>query len=128
MIFDEFGLKPQAGTNYFKKSDDAYSYRLSEIPFSTLAGTILVDISERPKINVTRHRVELDPPIEVFNVELTKKGGCWMETWGSKDQLQAFLKGIEAGLGIVGFIIFWPEIPHKIVSVLTEKKNEEVPL
>ncbi len=73
-----------------------------------------------PAVVITRHQVALDPPIDVFNVELKSEDSVWSETWGSEDQLRAFLRGIKAGCGMIGVVFYDPEIPERATSVLAE--------
>lgn len=44
-----------------------------------------------------------DPEIEIYHVELSHEGGMWTETFGSKELLDAFLKGLRAASGMMGF-------------------------
>lgn len=46
-----------------------------------------------------------DPSIEIYHVELSHKDGIWTETFGSKEQLNAFMRGLEAASGMVGFTL-----------------------
>lgn len=44
-----------------------------------------------------------DPSIEIYHVELSHETGRWTETFGSKEQLDAFMKGLRASAGMIGF-------------------------
>lgn len=66
---------------------------------------------EPPEIQITKHRAGIDPAISVFHVVLTHGGGSWSETWGSKEQLEAFIKGITAGCGMLNVYLPAPGIP-----------------
>lgn len=44
-----------------------------------------------------------DPPIDIYHVELSVPSGIWTETFGSKEQLKAFMRGLEAASGMTGF-------------------------
>lgn len=73
------------------------------------------------RIELKKHRVikdangaVLEVPVDVYAVELIakdEKKGVWPETYGSKSELQAFLRGVRAGASMCGFIIFEPEVP-----------------
>jgi len=43
-----------------------------------------------------------DPAIRVYCVELTAdKAGAWRETFGSREALEAFIRGLQAGASMV---------------------------
>lgn len=69
------------------------------------------------KIEVKRIEIPLDPPINVFSVEITKGGGTWMETLPSEESLRWFLRGIQAGAQAAGEFVFLPEIPTRASSL-----------
>ena len=71
------------------------------------------------KVTITRHEVVLDPPIQVFHVEVENEGGSWEETWGSERELQVFLRGMKVGVEMSGGrFLAEPEIPEKATSYL----------
>ena len=59
------------------------------------------------KISVRKQVVGEDPTVEIYHVELSTGRGVWTETFGHESHLHAFLRGVEAGLGVMG--IFIPE-------------------
>ena len=70
---------------------------------------------------ITPHKVEkvgevyLDPPITIFNVVLENQGGgtrgVWCETWGTRGELHAFLRGVRAGCEMSEKRFQEPELP-----------------
>jgi len=56
---------------------------------------------EKPKIEVKRYRIPLDPNIDIFSVEICNDG-LWVETVPSEEALKWFLKGITAGASCFG--------------------------
>lgn len=66
-------------------------------------------------VQITPHEVDLDPSVMVFNVILENKGdgvrGVWSETWGTKGELHAFLRGVRAGCNMAGGHLQEPQIP-----------------
>ncbi len=49
-------------------------------------------------VKITRHRIEqLDPPVDVFNIEVQREGGIWTESYGSEELVEAFTRGVKAG-------------------------------
>lgn len=60
-------------------------------------------MENRIRVEVRPLTVGDDPSIEIYHVELSHETGIWTETFGSKEQLEAFLKGLRAASGMVGF-------------------------
>lgn len=54
-------------------------------------------------VSVEAMTVGDDPPIQIYHVELSHGNGIWTETFGSKEQLDAFMKGLQAASGMAGF-------------------------
>lgn len=78
---------------------------------------------------IERHEVELDPPINVLHVELSKGDGCWPETLSDESHLKAFLRGVSAGASLSGGMMFFPpELPSSTTAtfVLREISKEGV--
>lgn len=48
-------------------------------------------------VSVERYKVPLDPPADVFHVEVLSGDGVWEETFGTEDLVHAFLRGVQAG-------------------------------
>ena len=75
-------------------------------------------LAEVLEVKITRVRFALDPPIEVFNVEMENQTGRWTETFGSEGLLCAFLRGLQARTTMGGELQI-AEIPQKAtVTVL----------
>jgi hypothetical protein len=51
-------------------------------------------------VTVSRVRILLDPPHDIFNVEISSNGGAWRHTVGSEGELMQFLRGVEAGVAM----------------------------
>jgi hypothetical protein len=73
------------------------------------------------RAKVQRMQVEMDPPLDIFNIELMTSDGVWTESFGSEEALRTFLRGVEAGCALGGRLEI-PEIPRrptdKFVSAL----------
>jgi len=65
------------------------------------------------KVRIRCYHLALDPPIEVFNVEVSDEQGLWKESLGSKELLEAFVKGIKAGASLGGCRVEMEEIVRK---------------
>jgi len=68
------------------------------------------------EVTITPNEVGEDPSIVIFHVSIedTREGdqGIWTDTFGSKDLLNAYLRGIEAGAVMIGRKrVLRPEIP-----------------
>jgi hypothetical protein len=48
----------------------------------------------KTKIKVTEVTVEVEPTLKVYQVELTKDNGTWLESFGTMTLLLAFLRGL----------------------------------
>lgn len=57
-------------------------------------------------IKVSTKTIRLDPGIMVYEVELQNDKGVWRETYGSRFEVQTFLRGVEAGYNLTsgGFL------------------------
>jgi hypothetical protein len=53
-------------------------------------------------IDVRRNRTQTDPAHDFFNIVLTGTHGEWRETVGSEADLNLMLKGIKAGVSMMG--------------------------
>jgi hypothetical protein len=63
-------------------------------------------------LTVKSSRVDADPAITIFHALLESSRGVWPETFGSVDQLQMFLKGLNVAFSQVGvFTHFGWHIP-----------------
>lgn len=63
-------------------------------------------------IQIRPRRFTTDPPIWIYEVELLSKEGVWRETYGSREVLLAFLRGLEAAAAMLGHqAIQIPSIP-----------------
>jgi hypothetical protein len=75
---------------------------------------------------IERHEVDLDPPINVLHVELSKGDGCWPETLPDETHLKTFLRGVSAGACLFGEMIFLPpELPSSTTSTFVQKEISE---
>ena len=72
------------------------------------------------EIIVTKHKVDLDPPVDVFRVKLNKEKRTWEGTFPTEETLRAFLKGVTAGCFMLGVHIPSVEVPCDITSVLSK--------
>ena len=83
-------------------------------------------------LEVKRVRSETDPSIPLFLATFSeegREGGIWPETFGSKEQLDAFLRGLEISLRMLGYPthLHWhiPDTWHEPRGVRWRiKKNE----
>ena len=73
------------------------------------------DLSHGVEIDITPVRVDTDPPISVWQVELSNvnHNTAWSETWPTKEHLRAFLRGLQAGAAMTSNLsLRRPEIPR----------------
>lgn len=77
-------------------------------------------------IYIQRVRVNLDPPHDVFSIELANDNGEWRFTAVSEDSLKTFLEGVRAGMALCGGSFKEePEIPpFNPVSTLQAEVKE----
>jgi len=73
-----------------------------------------------PMIAVSRHHVASDPPIDIFNVQIADEHGYWSETIPTRQGLDAFLKGLQAGFALKGIYVAVPEIPTKATTTYSK--------
>lgn len=60
-------------------------------------------------ITVKKYHVPLDPPVDVYHVEVSRGDGVWEETCPTRENLQMFLQGVRAGCESY---VALPEIPE----------------
>ena len=65
------------------------------------------------KATINRIRATVEPPHDLFCVEMTHEQGLWRETLGSEADLEIFLKGLVAGAGMMDGRIEFGEIPQE---------------
>ncbi len=54
----------------------------------------------------------LSPPVEVFSLEITALGGSWPESFGTRAELDTFVRGLKAGAALFAKIhLLLPEMP-----------------
>lgn len=64
-------------------------------------------------IDITPYRVDTEPSLNVWQVEIYDATSSWRETYPTTESLQAFLRGFEAGAAMIGKkLTSRPEIPH----------------
>ena len=67
-------------------------------------------------VEARRKKLEEDPPISYYSLQVKADGDqLWPETYGSREQLQAFLKGFSCALYMAGYAaigISW-DIPEQ---------------
>lgn len=61
-----------------------------------------VDLSGEMAVEVRRKSIGEDPPIDIFLVVITSGQAAWRETFGSAELLNAYLKGVNSALGMLG--------------------------
>lgn len=76
------------------------------------------------KVTVQRLRVATDYPLEVFEVELSKKGEAWVEDLPTTDTLKAFIRGMKAASALLGHYLPEPEIPREPSKTFSEEEPE----
>jgi hypothetical protein len=57
-----------------------------------------------------------DPELHIFRIELFNPKAIWREAWGSEAELRAFIKGLEAGAGMLGYFLPHIEIPMNVAE------------
>ncbi|MBI3957033.1 MAG: hypothetical protein HY340_03515 [Candidatus Kerfeldbacteria bacterium] len=70
-------------------------------------------MNDRPEVIVMVTTLEVgdDPPITIYHVALENKTGIWSETFGCREQLAAFIRGIKATAAMLGATFREPVIP-----------------
>ena len=64
-------------------------------------------------IKVSTKAVRLDPSLMVYEVELQNDRGVWRETYGSRQEVDRFLRGVEAGYNLsTGRFLRLPMVPN----------------
>lgn len=61
------------------------------------------------KIRIKKYQVPLDPDISIYHVDVERGDGGWEETCPTREHLDMFLRGVQAGCE--GYVPF-PEIPE----------------
>jgi hypothetical protein len=74
------------------------------------------------KITVTKIGIALDPQVYVWNVEVEDDRGVWKKSYGSKEHVDAFLRGLQAGMSMANTAYSFPEITY----VEAEKRAHEL--
>ena len=71
------------------------------------------------EIKITKYAIpQLDPCGEVFNIIVKDVNSSWHETYGSKQEVTAFLRGLRAMAAFYGIgFLEVPEIPRESVSL-----------
>ena len=77
------------------------------------------------QVKIRRFQVPLDPPVDVFNVVLTRGDGEWRESFGSEKALKSFLRGVAADCGLTGRVFIQPEIPQEREKILVFSSGED---
>lgn len=83
-------------------------------------------MADKVSIGITRYRVNLEPPVDVFHVAVTRGDGVWDETCTTPELLQMFLQGVRAGCE--GYVTL-PEIPERAEPLPKERPRwkEDIP-
>jgi hypothetical protein len=68
---------------------------------------------DAPEVRLNKVLVNLDPPVYVFNVELSYGDGEWKESYGSADLTEAYLRGVKAACAMLGVSLDVPPIPSE---------------
>lgn len=57
-------------------------------------------------IKVTTQTIHLDPGLLIYEIELERDEKIWRETFGSRQEVDRFLRGVEAGYNLTssGFL------------------------
>jgi hypothetical protein len=77
------------------------------------------DFLNPPVTKITRYRLNLNPPADIFGIEIESPQGTWKESFGSENDLRIFLRGVTAALGLYGIYISSPEIPMNAEYVIS---------
>lgn len=67
-----------------------------------------------PKITIKSIEVGQDPSITIYEVELQSESGIWRETYGTRELVEAFLRGVKAAYGINQELITTPDLPRSV--------------
>lgn len=72
-------------------------------------------VTREVRILVRRFRVPLEPPAEIFHVQVERGDGVWEETLPTREQLAIFIQGVRAGVAVAatGAYVSFPVIPEK---------------
>ena len=78
-----------------------------------MSRVVEVELTKGIKITITPVKVDAEPPITIFNVCIESQGGVWNDTFGSGEQLAAYLRGLQAGsMMFANTYISCPSIPR----------------
>jgi len=72
---------------------------------------------QKMRVTVQRRKVKRDPPVDIFTAVLKNKSGTWPETYGSKAEMKAFLRGVQASASLCGFSVHPPPVPKSYEKV-----------
>lgn len=61
---------------------------------------------------ITAHLTDDDPPVAIYNTCLEKEDGIWRESFGSLEQLHAYIRGVRSTSDMLNHLIPEPEIPR----------------
>ena len=83
-----------------------------------MSATTIQNLTDNVTITISVKGTDTEPPIRIYEVELTHKDtpqkGCWCETFGSHEQLEAYITGIVAGASMIANkAIPKPMLPRK---------------
>lgn len=80
-----------------------------------------------PEVKLSRHEIRLAQTLSAWTVRVETLKSTWPETFGSKDQVRAFLRGVRAGCAVsgVGYLsVPDPDDPDLAVLDEAEQKSE----
>jgi len=73
----------------------------------------------RPRVSVWPQRILYDPPVVVYFVAVESDAAVWKETFGSREQLDAFLRGVQAAGSFFGWFPLGADIIEHPVEIKT---------
>ena len=84
-------------------------------------------MAEKIEIKIARYKVKpvepLERGIDVFQVEVSRGDGVWIEEFVSEDCLRAFLRGVQAGSSPE--YVSLPEIPWAAEEIPNDSSEDD---
>lgn len=91
------------------------SVRISDVDHA-LAEARRREDAVRLSVAITAELAGADPSITIYHVVLENQDDIWEETYGSREQLDAFLRGLRATCSLFGIHLAELEVPRPLHS------------
>lgn len=76
------------------------------------------------KIEIRAEKLETDPPLTIYHLEVINETGSWRETFGDPVEVVTFMKGLACGCMMVGDLyLHIPNVPQAGETSVAEIKR-----